>query len=85
MRVDNTNTTWDDDKEYELFIVSDQDYSDFISKSLMEKYKKLKVSNFSYWREVMTALESKEGGMYITDKANAEYLIKNTPKFTNKK
>lgn len=77
--VDNTITPTDDNQEFNLFVLSDPDFTDFVSKQLSEKYKKLKVANFPLWEDVLQSFETNKGGMYITDRLHAEHLIKNTP------
>lgn len=77
--IDNTATSWDDNQEFDLFVVSDPDFSDFISKQLAEKYKKLKVANFPLWEDVLQSFETNKGGVYVTDRLHAEHLMKNTP------
>lgn len=77
--VDNTATPMDDTQTFNLFVVSDPDFSDFISKQLSEKYKKLTVANFPLWEDVLQSFETNKGGMYITDRLHAEHLIKSTP------
>lgn len=77
--IDNTATSWDDNQEFNLFIVSDPDFTDFIGKQLSEKYKKLKVANFPLWEDVLQSFEINKGGIYITDRLHAEHLMKSTP------
>ena len=77
--VENAATPWNDDQEFDLFVVSDPDFTDFVSKQLSEKYKKLNVSNFPLWEDVLQSFETKKGGVYVTDRLHAEHLIKNTP------
>lgn len=77
--VDNTATSWDDNQEFDLFVVSDPDFADFIGKQLSEKYKKLKVANFPLWDDVLQSFETNKGGIYVTDRLHAEHLLKDTP------
>ena len=77
--VDNVATSWDDDQEFDLFVVSDPDFTDFIGKQLSEKYKKMKVANFPLWEDVLKSFETNKGGIYVTDRLNAEHLIKGAP------
>ncbi len=79
MKVDNTVTSWDDNQEFDLFVVSDPDFTDFISKQLAEKYKKLKVANFPLWEDVLQSFETTKGGIFVTDRLHAEHLMQNTP------
>jgi ABC-type amino acid transport substrate-binding protein len=79
VHVDNTVTAWDDNQEFNLFVVSDPDFTDFVGKQLSEKYKKLKVANFPLWEDVLQSFETNKGGMYVTDRLHAEHLMKSTP------
>ena len=79
VHVDNTVTSWDDSQEFNLFVVSDPDFTDFIGKQLSEKYKKLQVANFPLWEDVLQAFETNKGGMYVTDRLHAEHLMQSTP------
>lgn len=79
IRLDNAATSWDDNQEFNLFVVSDPDFADFVGKQLSEKYKKLQVANFPLWEDVLQSFETNKGGMYVTDRLHAEHLMKDTP------
>jgi len=77
--IENTVSPADKDHEFDLFVVSDPDFTDFVSKQLSEKYKKLNVANFPLWEDVLQSFETKKGGIYVTDRLHAEHLVKETP------
>ena len=57
--VENTANPGKEDQEFDLFVVSDPDFTDFVGKQLSEKYKKLTVSNFPLWEDVLQSFETK--------------------------
>ena len=79
--IENTAIPTDDDTEYDMFVVSDPDFVDFVGEQLREKYKdkKLNIANFPLFNEVMNSFQTKKGGVYITDKLHAENFLKDTP------
>jgi glutamine transport system substrate-binding protein len=77
--VDNTATPMDDTQEFDMFVISDPDFTDFVGQQLSERYKKLKVANFPLWEDVLQSFETNKGGIYITDRLHAEHLMQNTP------